>query len=160
MSESGDKLFFDTIGILESQRNRYPLLFVDQITEAVPGKSAVGIKNFTYNEWFFPAHYDDEPNVPGFVLIECLVQTFIMTFLSIEEYRGNKTNFLGIDNVKFRRKIVPGETMKISANLKSFKRGIAIGTAEGEVDGEFACCADFTVSLPVVFDKFVPPKSK
>ena len=75
------KLTFDLVGIKKCQRNRHPLLFVDQITEAIPGKSANGIKCFSYNEWFFPAHFDDEPNVPGFIQVECLVQTFIMSFL-------------------------------------------------------------------------------
>ena len=149
---------FDTIGILASQRNRYPLLFVDQIIEAVPGKYVKGIKNFSYNEWFFPAHYDDDPNVPGFIQIESLVQTFIMTFLSFDEYKGSKTNFLDLDDVKFRRKIVPGDTLEIHAELESFRRGIAKGTAVGTVKGELACSARFTVSVPRIFEKFIPNK--
>ncbi len=152
-------LSFDSIGIPASQRNRYPLLFVDKIVEAVPGASAVGIKNFTYNAWFFPAHYDDDPNVPGFILVEAMVQTFIMTFLSMDEYKGSKTNFVGLDKVKFRRKIIPGDTLTISAQLDSFKRGLAKGRAEGTVDSEFACCAHFEVSVPGVIDKFFPGKS-
>ena len=156
MSQS--PLTFDSVGILASQRNRYPLLFVDRIVEAVPGKSAIGIKNFTYNEWFFPAHYDDDPNVPGFILVEAMVQTFIMTFLSQDQYKGSKTNFVGLDKVKFRRKIIPGDTLKITAELDSFKRGLAKGRAEATVDGEYACGAHFTVSVPGVFDKFIPKK--
>ncbi|HDM8200121.1 TPA: beta-hydroxyacyl-ACP dehydratase [Vibrio harveyi] len=151
-------LTFDTLGILASQQNRYPLLFVDKIIEAVPGVSAVGVKNFTYNEWFFPAHYEDDPNVPGFIQIECLVQTFIMTFLSKDEYKGSKTNFLDLDAVKFRKKIVPGDTLTIDAKLDSFRRGIAKGTAVGTVDGELAVSAHFTVSVPSVFEKFIPQK--
>jgi 3-hydroxyacyl-[acyl-carrier-protein] dehydratase len=156
---SNSPLSFDSVEILASQRNRYPLLFVDRILEAVPGKSAVGLKNFTYNEWFFPAHYDDDPNVPGFILVEAMVQTFIMTFLSMDEHKGSKTNFLGLDKVKFRRKIIPGDTLMISAQLDSFKRGLAKGRAEGTVDGEFACSAHFEVSVPSVMDKFFPGKS-
>ena len=148
---------FDTIEILASQRNRFPLLFVDQMLGVVPGESAIAKKNFTYNEWFFPAHYEDEPNVPGFVLIESLVQTFIMTFLSKPEYKGSKTNFLDMNNVRFRRKIVPGDTMIIKATLDSFKRGIAKGSAEAEVEGEFAVSAEFVVAVPSEFQKFVPP---
>lgn len=60
--------------IQQYQQNRYPLLFVDKITESKPGEYAKGYKNFTYNEWFFPAHFADEPNVPGFVQIEALTQ--------------------------------------------------------------------------------------
>ncbi|MBT5421068.1 MAG: beta-hydroxyacyl-ACP dehydratase, partial [Candidatus Cloacimonetes bacterium] len=79
MDNSEESLSFDVMGIQECQRNRYPLLFIDQITKAIPGKSANGLKSFTYNEWFFPAHFDDEPNVPGFIQVECLVQTFLMS---------------------------------------------------------------------------------
>ncbi|EGA70926.1 Beta-hydroxyacyl-(acyl-carrier-protein) dehydratase FabA/FabZ [Vibrio sinaloensis DSM 21326] len=151
-----EPLTFDTNGILASQQNRYPLLFVDKIIEAAPGKSAVGIKNFTYNEWFFPAHYEDDPNVPGFIQIECLVQTFIMTFLSKPEFKGSKTNFLDMDEVRFRKKLVPGDTLRIEATLESFRRGIAKGKAIGTVDGEFAVSARFTVSVPSVFEQFIP----
>ena len=144
------------MGIQECQRNRYPLLFVDQITEAIPGKSAQGIKCFSYNEWFFPAHFDDEPNVPGFIQLECLVQTFIMSFLCIEEYRGKKTNFVSIDKVKFKRKIVPGERLDIKATLDLFKRGIARGHAVSFVDGKPACSAELVVTVPDVLDSFKP----
>jgi 3-hydroxyacyl-[acyl-carrier-protein] dehydratase len=149
-------LSFDITGIIASQQNRYPLLFVDKMLKVVPGVSAIGVKNFTYNEWFFPAHYEDDPNVPGFIQIECLVQTFIMTFLSKAEFKGSKTNFLDLDEVKFRRKIVPGDTLVIEAKLESFRRGIAKGVAQGTVNGEFAISARFTVSVPSVFEKFIP----
>jgi len=149
-------LSFDSIGIQECQRNRYPLLFVDRIDEAVPGKRAKGIKCFTYNEWFFPPHFDDEPNVPGFIQIECLVQTFIMSFLCIDENKGKKTNFASINNVKFKRKIVPGDQLTIHATLESFKRGIAKGYAESFVNEEPACSAEFVVTLPDLFSTFKP----
>jgi len=156
MDENGETLSFNLMGIQECQRNRYPLLFVDQITEAIPGKSVRGIKCFSYNEWFFPAHFDDEPNVPGFIQIECLVQTFIMSFLCMEEYKGKKTNFISINNVKFKRKIVPGETLDVEATLDSLKRGIAKGHAESFVNGEPACSAEFVVTIPDVFSRFMP----
>ena len=92
--------------IKSCQQNRYPLLFVDRITECEPGKRVRAIKNFTYNEWFFPAHFDDDPNVPGFIQIECLTQVFIMTFLTLDKYQGEKTAFLSLDDVKFSRKLI------------------------------------------------------
>jgi 3-hydroxyacyl-[acyl-carrier-protein] dehydratase len=149
-------LHFDITGIKACQRNRYPLLFVDRIFDVVPGEKASGLKCFTYNEWFFPAHFDDEPNVPGFIQVESLVQTFIMTFLSKDELRGKKTNFLGINNVKFKRKIVPGNTLVIHATLQSYRRGIATGSAVSFVGEEPACSADFVVAVPDVLDQFKP----
>ena len=149
-------LVFDIPGIKACQQNRYPLLFVDRIYDVFPGESAKGVKCFSYNEWFFPAHFENEPNVPGFVQIETLVQTFIMTFLTLDEHKGKKTNFVSIDNVKFRRMIVPGEQLIIHAKLDSFRRGIAKGSAESFVDGQSACRADFLVTLPDVLNSFKP----
>jgi 3-hydroxyacyl-[acyl-carrier-protein] dehydratase len=146
----------DIKGILKHQRNRYPVLLVDKIIELIPGQRAVGVKCFSYNEWFFPGHFDDEPNVPGFVQIESLVQTFILSFLCMPEYSGMKTNFASINNIRFKRKIIPGDVLKIDANLSSFKRGIATGRAESFVEGEAACSADFVVVVPAVLDRFKP----
>lgn len=146
----------DTTEITQYQQNRYPVLLIDRICEATPGIDATGIKAFTYNEWFFPGHFHDEPNVPGFVQMECLVQVFIMTFLTLPEYKGMKTNFVSINNTQFRRKIIPGDVLTIKATLDSCKRGIAKGSASGHVDGEHACSADFIVSIPDVLNQFKP----
>jgi 3-hydroxyacyl-[acyl-carrier-protein] dehydratase len=102
---SSELLSFDVMGIQACQRNRYPLLFVDNVYDVEPGVKATGLKCFTYNEWFFPAHFDDEPNVPGFIQVETLVQTFIMTILRLEGLQGKKTNFLKINNVNFKRNV-------------------------------------------------------
>ena len=126
--------------------------------ECLSFNKAVAIKNYSYNEWFFPSHFEDDPNVPGFIQIESLVQTFIMTFLSIEGVQGNKTNFLKINNAVFKKKIVPGDVTTIYAHLESFKRGLAKGKAHSEVDGEMACSAEFLVSVPAILDKFKPKK--
>ena len=142
--------------ILEYQQNRFPLLFVDRIDELIPGESATGVKNFTYNEWFFPAHFEGDPSVPGFVLIESLVQTFIMTFLSIPEHMGKQTSFIKLNNASFLRKIVPGDQLIIKATLNSFKRGLAIGNASGFINEALAVSAEFVIALPDVLSKFKP----
>ena len=149
-------LSFDVMGIQACQRNRYPLLFVDSVYDVEPGVKATGLKCFTYNEWFFPAHFDDEPNVPGFIQVETLVQTFIMTILTLEGLQGKKTNFLKINNVNFKRKIIPGETLIINAKLDSFRRGLGIGSATSFVGNEVACSAEFVVSIPDVLSAFRP----
>ena len=74
------KFSFDVNEILNSQQNKFPLMFIDRIVSLKPGKELKAIKNFTYNEWFFPAHFEGEPNVPGFIQVECMAQAFIMTF--------------------------------------------------------------------------------
>lgn len=149
-------LSFDIEGLKAHQRNRHPLLFLDRVVEAVPGRSVRAIKCFSYGEWFFPAHFDDDPNVPGFIQVECLAQAFIMTFLCMDEYKGMKTSFVGINNARFKRKIVPGDVLRIDATLTSLRRGLAQGRAESHVDGVAACSADFVVALPAVFERFTP----
>jgi 3-hydroxyacyl-[acyl-carrier-protein] dehydratase len=156
MENNEEVLSFDSIGIQQCQRNRYPMLFVDKMVEVIPGKSAHGIKNFTYNEWFFPPHFDDEPYVPGFVQLESLVQTFLMTFLCYDEYKGKKASDASINNVKFKRKIIPGDKLDIFATLESFKRGIAKGHVESFVNGEQACSAEFIVVINDVLNQFTP----
>ena len=151
-----DKINLDIPGIKACQQNRHPLLFIDKIVETIPGKEANSIKCFSYNEWFFPAHFEDDPSVPGFILVESMVQTFIMTFLTLEEHMGKKTNFISINNVKFKKMVIPGDLLQINAKLKSFKRGIAKGSAEGCVDGNLVCKAEFTVCLPDVLSNLKP----
>jgi len=146
----------DIKAIIKHQCNRYPVLLIDKIIDLIPGEYATGIKCFTYNEWYFPGHFEDDPNVPGFIQIETLAQTFIMIFLCKPEYAGMKTNSVSINNIQFKRKIVPGDVLRIEAKLKSFKRGIAVGSASSFVDEKPACSAEFVVAVPDILDQFKP----
>jgi 3-hydroxyacyl-[acyl-carrier-protein] dehydratase len=146
----------DVVVIQEYQQNRYPLLFVDCIEEVVPGESAKGYKNFTFNEWFFPAHFEDEPNVPGFIQIETLTQVFLMSFLTLPGNKGKKTGFVSINNARFKKKIVPGDRLNIEAVLKSYRRGLAKGSVTGYVKEETACCTDLVIAIPDVLSQFKP----
>lgn len=144
------------IEIQEYQQNRFPLLFIDFVKEAIPGKSASGHKNFTFNEWYFPAHFADEPTVPGFVQIEALTQMFLMTFLTIPENKGKKTGFVSIEKAKFKRKIIPGERLDVVSDLQFYRRGIAKGKSIGYVDGIIACTLELTITIPDILTEFKP----
>ena len=102
----------DSYEIQTYQQNRYPLIFVDMITDAVPGKYAKGYKNFSFIEGLFSTHFEDEPYILGFVQIEALTEVFLMTFLTIPEYKRKKTDFVSTKNARFKRKIIPGEKQK------------------------------------------------
>lgn len=159
MGEKFDIIYdIDSNEIQKYQRNRYPLLFVDRISEVEPGVYAKGFKNFTYNEWFFPAHFEDEANVPGFIQIESLTQVFIMTFLTIPECKGKKTGFVSIKNARFKKKIVPGDRLDVDARLESFKRGLAKGYAIGYVNNEMACRIELEIVVPDIFNQFIPTR--
>ena len=148
----------DAIEIQKYQQNRYPCFFVDFIEEVIIGKSAKGYKNFTFNEWFFPAHFADEPNVPGFIQIETLTQVFLMTFLTFPENKGKKTGFVAVNNAKFKKKIVPGNRIDIEATLDSYNRGLAKGRVVGYVNGKIACQIELVVAVPDIMTQFTPKK--
>ncbi len=150
----------DSYEIMKYQQNRYPLFFLDFISEIKPLKYAKGHKNFSYNEWFFPAHFEDEPNVPGFIQIEALTQMFLMTFLSLPENKGKKTSFYTIKNAKFKKKIIPGDRLDILAELNSYKRGLAIGRASGYIGEELACQIELSIVIPDILMKHSPIKKE
>lgn len=142
--------------ILKSQRNSYPYLFVDRVLEIEPGKSAVCLKLFSYNELFFPGHFADEPNVPGFIQLETLVQSFLLTFQCKPEFSGLRVSDARFSNVRFQRKIVPGDALRIEAHLEYISRGIAQGFAKSYVGSEPACSGEFVVVIPDILTKFKP----
>lgn len=146
----------DAYAIQQYQQNRYPLLFIDFVEEAIPGKSAKGHKNFSFNEWYFPAHFPDEPNVPGFIQIEALTQLFLMTFLTMSGNEGKKTGFVAVENAKFKKKIIPGQRLDIEAELSSYRRGLAKGTSKGYINGELACSVDLVIAIPDILNQFKP----
>jgi len=150
----------DAIEIQKYQQNRYPCFFVDFIEEIIVGKSAKGFKNFTFNEWYFPAHFTDEPNVPGFIQIETLTQVFLMTFLTFPENIGKKTGFVSVNNAKFKKKIVPGNRLDIEAKLDSYNRGLAKGRVFGFINGELSCQVELVVAVPDIMTQFTPKKIK
>ena len=142
--------------IQQYQQNRYPCFFVDYIEEVVVGKYAKGYKNFTYNEWFFPPHFADDPNVPNFVQTETLIQVFLMTFLTIPENKGKKASGVSMNNVKFKKKIIPGNRLDVVAELDSYKRGLAKGKVTGYINGEMAVYLEAVVSVTDVMLSFAP----
>lgn len=148
----------DAFEIQKFQQNRYPLLFIDYVEEAVAGKSAKGYKNFSYNEWFFPAHFEDEPNVPGFVQMEALTQMFLMSFLTLPGNEGMKTAFIKAET-DFKKKIIPGDRLDIISNLDSFRRGLAKGNSTGYLNGEVACKTNLVIAIPDIMRSFRPMDS-
>ena len=146
--------------IMEYHNCKYPVLMIDYVEEVLPGKYAKGYKNFSYNEWFFPAHFEDDPNVPSSIMLEACSQMMLMTFLTKQEYKKMHTACLKINNVEFKRKIIPGEQMDISANLKFARGGVFSGYTEGTVHGELAVKADYVIGIPEVIAKFTPSKGE
>jgi 3-hydroxyacyl-[acyl-carrier-protein] dehydratase len=145
---------FDIPGILACQKNRFPMLFIDRVTECIPGKYAKGFKLFSYNEWFFHGYDTSEPKVWNVIQIESMSQMFLMTFLSLDGNRGLIAMSNRFNNVQFFRKISCGERLDLEATLDSFSRGVSRGSVKGFVDGVLACSMECVIVVPELFPKF------
>ena len=131
--------------------HRYPFLLVDKVFEIDGLKSATGIKNVTFNEPFFQGHFPDTPIMPGVTIIEALAQTAaVMVGVSLGLADKNLLiYFLGIDNCKFRRKVVPGDKLELKVEVLRGKIGSKVWKFSGvaSVDGEIAAQADFNAMM-------------
>ena len=122
--------------------HRYPFLLVDRIEELEPGERAVGLKNVTQNEPFFQGHFPDYPVMPGVLIVEAMAQVGAVAVMVNEEYRDKLALFAGIDGVRFRRQVVPGDVLRMEVEIGRLKGRIGRGKGTATVDGEKACEAD------------------
>jgi 3-hydroxyacyl-[acyl-carrier-protein] dehydratase len=142
------KTTFNVQEIQELLPHRYPFALVDRILDFVPGSTAVGIKNVTYNEQFFQGHFPGYPLMPGVLIVEAMAQVGGIVLTHLPEYTGGLFVFTGIDGVRFRRQVVPGDQLKMTVELLSFKRGrFAKMKARAEVDGQLAADGELMFSL-------------
>lgn len=119
--------------------HRYPFLLVDKIIALEVGKSAVGIKNVTFNEPFFQGHFPGNPVMPGVLMVEALAQVGAVALLSDEAYKGKLALFAGIDEVRFKRQVVPGDVLRLEVEIISLRRNIGKGSVCAYVGDEVAC---------------------
>ena len=131
--------------------HRYPFLLIDKVIEINNLQSATGIKNVTFNEPYFQGHFPNVPIMPGVTIIEALAQTAaVMVGVSLDLADKNLLiYFLGIDNCKFRRKVVPGDTLELKVNVLRGKIGSKVWKFSGaaSVAGEIASEVEFTAMM-------------
>ena len=135
------------LGIKEIQEilpHRHPFLLIDCIEEVEPGVGAVGYKSVTYNEPFFAGHFPQEPVMPGVLIIEALAQTGAVAILSKEEKKGKIAYFGGINSAKFKKKVVPGDKLRLECRIIKQKGPVGVGQAVATVDGKVAVSAELT----------------
>ena len=147
------------IELQEYQPNRYPFLMIDHVDEVVPGKSAKGYKNLTLNEWYFPIHFPDGPNMPGALQLEALAQMLTVALTTLPGNKGKVTHALK-HTVRFRKEVLPGDRFIIETEVISWKRGIAKGKGVAYTNGEVACEAEMMITIPDILDQYLPKDKK
>ena len=133
--------------IMEILPHRYPMLLVDKITELVPMDYAVGVKSVTINEPFFQRHFPGHPIMPGALICEAMAQVGGITMLYPEENRGKLALFGGMEGVKFKKPVVPGDQLVTKAKITKVHGDFGKLHADGYVDGVLVAKADFTFAL-------------
>ena len=128
--------------------HRYPFLLVDRIIELEPGRRAVGVKQVSANEPQFTGHFPGRPIMPGVPMVEALAQTAGVAVLTLDEYRGKLGLFAGIDDCRFRRLVVPGDTLLLKVEVEKLRGMFGRARAVASVDGEVAVETTLSIIIP------------
>lgn len=145
---SVEKTTFTVQEIQELLPHRYPFALVDRILDYIPGEKAVGLKNVTINEPFFPGHIPSKPLMPGVLQLEAMAQVGGVILTLLPGMKGKFFAYAGVDNARFRRPVVPGDQLIMTVELLSFKRNrIAKMQGRGFVDNQLAVEAQMLFSL-------------
>lgn len=126
---------------------RDPFLMIDEVEEYVPGESAIAYKNVNEQEWYFKGHFPGNPIMPGVLIVESLAQTGAVAILSMDENKGKNALFGGIDKMKFKRKVVPGDRLKLEVKIIKRKGPIGVGEAIATIDEKIVAKGELTFAL-------------
>lgn len=137
----------DIVEIKKLLPHRYPFLLVDRVTEINPGQSAKGYKNLTANEQFFEGHFPFKPIMPGVLMVEALAQLACLAMLAKEEYKCKLGVFTGIEGVKFRQMVIPGDRLDMEVELLKMKGPLGKIKAIAKVGDKVACEGEISFAM-------------
>ena len=140
--------------ILEFQQNRDPYLMIDHVTDVEPGNYSKGYKQLTEKDWFFKVHWPTDPNMPGMLQIEALVQMSSLAILTLPGNKGKILYLTNVDKIKFKKKIIPNDKLFLDTKIIKFNHGFAKCKGEGYVNDELACEAEFNLIIPDEIKQF------
>lgn len=126
---------------------REPFLMIDEVEEYVPGESCTAYKFVNEEEWYFKGHFPGNPVMPGVLITESLAQAGAVAILSLEENQGRNALFGGINNMKFKRIVKPGDKLKLEVKIIKRKGPIGVGEALATVDGQIAAKGELTFAV-------------
>jgi 3-hydroxyacyl-[acyl-carrier-protein] dehydratase len=140
----GSDCILDVRGIMGLLPHRYPFLLIDRVTECRPGESITAIKNVTINEPYFQGHFPGRPVMPGVLIIEAMAQAGgVLSYMTSHEHDPDLIYYLaGVDDARFRRPVVPGETLELRVVVDKVRRGIWFYACEASVAGATAVTAN------------------
>ena len=137
----------NTQQIMDILPHRSPFLLIDTVEELQPGVKCVAKKNVTMNEPHFMGHFPGNPVMPGVLIIEAMAQVGAVSLLSDDKYKGKTPLFGGIKNAKFRRKVVPGDVLRMEVEMTRVRGPLGIGEGKAYVDGELCAQAELVFAI-------------
>ena len=126
---------------------REPFLMIDEVEEYVPGESAIAYKHVSEDEWYFKGHFPGNPIMPGVLITESLAQTGAITILSLEANKGRNALFAGIDKMRFKKQVVPGDVLKLEVKIIKQKGPIGVGEDLATCDGKIVAKGELTFAI-------------
>jgi 3-hydroxyacyl-[acyl-carrier-protein] dehydratase len=127
--------------------HRDPFLLVDRVLEFEPGVSAVGELDVVETAFWVPGHFPDHPVMPGVLIVEALAQCGAVALLSLPDNQGKLAFFAGIDKVRFKRQVVPGDTLRLECTITKTRGPIGFGEAKASVDGQLAVTGELMFAI-------------